>query len=512
MINDGATVHRGILFATIMLATILQALDSTIAAVALPHMQGTFSATQEQVAWVLTSYIVASAITTPMAGFLSSRLGRKRLYLLAVGGFTLTSMLCGLATSLEQMVLFRVMQGIFGAPLVPVAQATLLDNFPQERQGSAMAMFGMGVMLGPVLGPSLGAYLTEYYDWRWVFFINAPLGAMALAGIQISLKDNRGNRDRPFDYMGFAFLSIAIASFQLMLDRGNSHSWFESTEIVLEGIVALVGLYMFVVHILTKPHPFIDPRMFRDRNLTMGLMLTFMTGINFLATMALMPPYLQKLLGYPVLTTGGVLAPRGLGTMIAMGLVSRLVGRVDVRLLLLNGLLISAGSLWWMSTFDTNVSFATLVWVGLVQGFGMGFLFVPTNTVAFATLAPHMRTEATGLNGLVRNVGSSIGVSILTGMLGAFVQRNHAYLSEHVNPFATALSDPGFPSIMNPSDPAGLAMLNATVTQEATLMAYVQDFRAMAIITLMSLPLLLFIRPAAPVAKAPVARSAVQEV
>jgi DHA2 family multidrug resistance protein len=494
--NHSATAHRGILLATIMLATILQALDSTIAAVALPHMQGTFSATQEQVAWVLTSYIVASAITTPMAGFLAGRLGRKRLYLLAVGGFTVTSMLCGVATSLEEMVLFRVLQGVFGAPLIPVAQATLLDNFPPQRQGSAMAMFGMGVMLGPILGPTLGAYLTEYYDWRWVFFINAPLGALALAGIQYGLHETRGSKERPFDYLGFAFLGIAIAAFQLMLDRGNTQSWFQSTEIVIEGLVALVCLYMFIVHVLTRVHPFIDPHVFRDRNLTMGMLLTFMTGINFLAVMALMPPFLQKLLGYPVLTTGWVLAPRGLGTMIAMGLVSRLVGRVDVRLLLLNGLLISATSLWWMSTFDKNVAFSALVWSGLMQGFGLGFLFVPTNTVTFATLPAHLRTEASGLYGLVRNVGSSIGVSILTGLLGGYAQRNHSYLVEHINPFAPALSDPGVAAMMNPADPGGLTTLNGIVTQEATMLAYVQDFRMMAAITLLSLPLLLFIKPA----------------
>jgi len=496
--------RRAIISATIMLATILQALDSTIAAVALPDMQGTFSATQDQVAWVLTSYIVAAAIMTPMAGYLGDRLGRKQLYLISVAGFILTSMACGLATSIEQMVLFRFLQGCFGAPLVPLAQATMLDTFPPSQTGGAMAMFGMGVMLGPILGPSLGAYLTEYYNWRWVFFINVPLGAIALLGIQASIKDPpHRDRDRPFDLGGFALLGIAIGSMQLMLDRGNSQLWFQSMEIVIEGIVALICLYMFVVHVLTKDRPFIEPAMFKDRNFSGGMIFMFIAGINMLATMALMPPFLQRLLGYPVLTTGYVLAPRGLGTMLSMFIVGRLVNKVDARLLLLVGLLISAASLWEMSEFTTNVSLSLLIWTGVVQGIGMGFLFTPVSVLAFSTLPQQYRTEGSGIFALSRNLGSSIGVSVLTGMLAQYVQTNRAWLVEHVTPFSDAMQNPAIANYMNPQTPGGLALLDGTVLREAMMLGYADDFRAMTFVTLIAIPMLLLLKAAPRIAPPP---------
>jgi MFS transporter, DHA2 family, multidrug resistance protein len=493
---------RAVVSATIMLATILQALDSTIAAVALPDMQGTFSATQDQISWVLTSYIVSSAIMTPMAGYLADRLGRKRLYLIAVAGFVVTSMLCGLATSLEEMVLFRFLQGCFGAPLVPLAQATMLDIYPPARHGSAMAMFGMGVMLGPILGPSLGAYLTEYYNWRWVFFINVPLGALAIFGIQLAVRDPERDRDRPFDLAGFAYLAIAIGSMQLMLDRGNSQLWFQSTEIVIEGLIALICLYMFIVHILTKHRPFIEPRIFKDRNFSAGVVFMFVAGLNMLATMALLPPFLQKLLGYPVMLTGWVLAPRGLGTMLSMFVVGRLVNRIDARLLLLVGLLISAASLWEMSQFTTNVSMAMLVWTGILQGIGLGFLFTPSSVLSFSTLAPQHRTEASGIFALSRNLGSSIGVSILTGMLAHYVNVNRAWLVEQLTPFSQSLQQPGLTHYLDPSTQEGLAMLNATVMREAMMLGYSDDFRAMVAITLTAIPLLLLLKPGPRVAPA----------
>jgi DHA2 family multidrug resistance protein len=495
MTHTESPAMRAIIAATIMLATTLQALDSTIAAVALPDMQGSFSATQEQVAWVLTSYIVASAIMTPMAGFLGDRMGRKRLYFVTVSGFVIASMACGLATSIEQMVLFRFLQGCFGAPLVPLAQATMLDTYPPSKHGGAMAMFGMGVMLGPILGPSLGAYLTEYYNWRWVFFINVPLGAIALFGIQTAIKDPERERERPFDLMGFALLSISIGCLQLMLDRGNSQLWFQSTEIVIEGLVAVVCFYMFVVHILTRPRPFIEPAMFKDRNFSAGMIFMFVAGINMLATMALMPPFLQRLLGYPVLTTGYVLAPRGFGTMLSMFIVGRLVNRVDARLLLLAGLLISAYSMWQMSLFNTDVGLAALVTTGVIQGIGMGFLFTPVSVLAFSTLAPQYRTEGSGIFALSRNLGSSIGVSILTGMLARYIQINRAWLVENITPFSDAMQNPAVATYMNPHTLNGLSLLDATVVREAWMLCYADDFRAMAIVSLVAIPMLLILKP-----------------
>ena len=320
------------MMASIMLATIVYSLDSTIAAAALPHMQGTFATTQEQAAWILTSYIVASAISTPLAGYLADRIGRRRLFLFSVSGFVLTSMACGLAVNLEEMVAFRILQGAFGAPLIPLAQASILDAYSPSTYGRGMAIFGVGVMLGPIIGPTLGGWLTEYLSWRWVFFINLPVGALALTGIWLSIADGAGeDRGRRFDLAGFLYLSIAMGALQLMLDRGNSLSWFQSTEIQVEAFLVILCSYLFVVQLLTRERAFVNPEIFRDRNFSLSLVLGFVIGLNLMATMAILPPFMQSLLGYPVLTAGELMAPRGLGTMIAMAVVGRLVGRFDPR-------------------------------------------------------------------------------------------------------------------------------------------------------------------------------------
>lgn len=362
--------HHPLMMPSIVLASLIYTLDSTIAAVALPNMQGSFSANSEQVAWVLTSYIVMSAIMTPMAGHLADRFGRKRLFLVSITGFTISSMLCGLAVNLEEMVLFRILQGAFGAAFIPLAQASVLDNFPPEKYGRAMAMFGVGVMLGPIIGPTVGSWLIDAYNWRWVFFINLPLGVLAYAGIQLGLRDDRDdNPVRPFDLAGFSYLAIAIGAFQLMLDRGNSLSWFQSTEVAIEAAAAAVCCYMFLVQIFTAEHPFINPRMFHDRNFSACTVLGFAIGFNMMATMALLPPMLQNLLGYPVLSTGWLLAPRGIGTMVSMMLVGRLTNRIDARLLIGFGTLISAWSMWQMSLFDRNVTASIITYTGVLQGF-----------------------------------------------------------------------------------------------------------------------------------------------
>jgi DHA2 family multidrug resistance protein len=486
--------HRGMIVVSIMLATIMQALDTTIANVALPHMQGSLSATQEQISWVLTSYIVAAAIMTPPTGFLSARLGRKRLFLGAVAGFTLASLLCGLAQSLPEMVAFRLLQGVFGAALVPLSQAVLLDIYPREQHGSAMALWGMGVMLGPILGPTLGGYLTEYYDWRWVFLINLPFGVLAFCGILFFVAETRRDHGRRLDWFGFAMLSIGIGALQLMLDRGETKGWFGSTEIVVEAALAGLGLYLFVVQMATAPRPFLEPRLFRDRNLVVGLLFIFVIGIILLATLALMPPFLQNLMGYPVVTTGLVLAPRGIGTMLAMMVVGRLVGRVDARALIFAGLAVTALSLWEMAGFTTDVDQWTIVRTGIVQGVGLGLIFVPLSTVTFATLAAELRTEATAMFSLLRNLGSSIGVSIVTALLAQFTQINHATLAEHITPFNPLLQSPALPESLNPATPAGLAALNDAITRQAATIGYLNDFRLMMYVVLAALPLLLLLR------------------
>jgi MFS transporter, DHA2 family, multidrug resistance protein len=485
---------RGMITISIMLATIMQVVDMTIVNVALPHMQGNMSATQDQISWVLTSYIVAAAIVTPLTGVLADKLGRKRIFVGSVIGFTLASMLCGMATSLEQIVVFRVLQGAFGAPLVPLSQSVILDTYPREKHGSAMALWGMGVMVGPILGPTLGGWLTEYYSWRWAFYINVPLGVLALLGILAFVPETERRSSRTFDFFGFALLSIAVGCLQLMLDRGDVLDWFSSREIVLEAVLCGLAGYLFLVHMFTADKPFIEPGLFKDRNFAAGILLIFMVGVMLLATMALLPPFLQSLLGFPVLTTGYLIAPRGIGTMAAMMVVGRLVGKVDTRLLVLGGLTLMAYSLWEMTQFTANVGVYEIVYTGVFQGVGLGFIFVPLSAVAFATLAPRYRNEGTAMFSLVRNLGSSIGISIVITILGHETQVSHALLSESLTPFSHALNGPWVPEIWNWTTDIGVAGLNAEVNRQALTIAYLNDFRLMMYLTILALPLLLLLR------------------
>jgi DHA2 family multidrug resistance protein len=482
-----APAHRGPITVSVMLATIMQALDTTIANVALPHMQGSLGATYDQISWV----------------FLSARFGRKRVFMASIVGFTITSMLCGAAMNLTQIVLFRLLQGVFGASLVPLSQAVLLDTYPRERHGPAMALWGLGVMVGPILGPTLGGWLTEYYDWRWVFYINLPFGLLAWFGLGLYVRETEIDATRRFDLMGFAMLSLGIGALQMMLDRGGTLDWFASTEIVVEAMLAGLGLYLFVVHIFTHEHPFIEPALFRDRNFSVGLLFIFVVGMILLTTMTLLPPFLQGLLGYPVVDVGLLLAPRGIGTMISMFVVGRLSGRVDARLQLVLGLLLAAFSQWEMTQFDLDITGWDVVRTGVVQGLGLGFLFVPLSTIAFSTLAPRLRTEGTALFSLVRNIGMSIGVSVVITKLSSNVQANHAGLAQFIEPFSFALRQAAASGAVDPGTPLGLSLLDAEVTRQAATLAYLQDFRMMTWVTLAALPLVLLLRgrpPARPAA------------
>jgi DHA2 family multidrug resistance protein len=491
-----------------MLATIMQAVDTTIANVALSHMQSTMGATQDQIAWVLTSYIVAAAIFMPLTGFLAARFGRKRIFMWSVAGFTIASMLCGMAQSLTQLVLFRLLQGVFGASLVPMSQSVLLDTYPREQHGSAMAVWGVGVMVGPILGPTLGGWLTEYFNWRWVFYINLPFGLLAWFGLAAYLRETEIDRSRRFDLLGFAFLGLALAALQLMLDRGESLGWFASREIVVEAMVAGLCFYLFVAHIFTHEHPFIEPGLFANRNFSVGLVFIFVVGAVLLATMALLPPFLHNLMGYPVVDVGFLLAPRGVGTMVAMIMVGPLSGRVDARYKIFAGLVLTALSLWEMTRFTTDVTMWDVVRTGVVQGLGLGFVFAPLSAITFATLAPRFRNEGTALFSLVRNIGSSIGISVVITYLAQRTQANHAALAELLNPFSLALHHAVEAGVYDLATPEGLAVLNAEATRQASALAYLQDFRLMMWITLAALPLILLLRgrsaeqPAADIARA----------
>ena len=486
--------HRGFITVSIMLATIMQALDTTIANVALPYMQGSLSAAQDQITWVLTSYIVAAAVMTPVTGWITGRFGLKRVFLVSVGGFTLASMLCGAAGSLGEIVVFRLLQGVFGAALVPLSQAVLLDINPKERQGQAMAIWGAGIMVGPILGPTLGGWLTFNYDWRWVFYINLPVGILAFLGILFFVRDTKRDRGLRFDFLGFGLLSIAVGALQLMLDRGEQNDWFCSIEIVIELAVALCGFWMFALWTSIAGRPFLNPALLKDRNFVGSCVLIFILGIILYATLALLPPMLQSLMDYPVTTSGLVMMPRGVGTMIALLAVGRLIGRVDVRWLLLAGLGITAFSLYQMTGYSLTMDWWPIVTAGIVQGVGLGFLFVPLSTAAFATLPATMRAEGAGIFSLVRNIGGSIGISMVVTLQDRMTQTAHASLATQVTPFAPSLHLPSVQHFWNIHSAAGLAALNQEVTRQAAMIAYLDDFKLMMLIALVAAPLLLLLR------------------
>jgi len=473
-----------------MAGVLMQALDTTIANVALPHMQGSLQASRDQITWVLTSYIIAAAIMTAPVGWIASRFGKKNFILVALGGFTITSMLCGAAQTLDQMILFRLLQGAFGAALSPLSQSIMLDLYPPQKRGNIMAIWGMGVMLGPILGPTLGGYLTESFNWRWVFYVNVPFGIAAVSGIFLFFKDTPRDSTMRFDWSGFAFLAIGLASLQLLLDRGTDKAWFESMEIVVEGVIAGTAIYLFVVHMITAKTPFIPPKIFNDRNFFSALFMMFVVGAIMLASSALLPPFLQNLAGYSVTDTGLLMAPRGIGTMIAMMFAGRFAMRFDPRIVMTLGMAMIEWSMWDMSAWTPHINEMRLIEVSVVQGFGMGFVFVPLQLVAFATLPGYYRTDGTALMNLIRNIGSAIGVSVTTTVLAYSVQMNHNLLSHIGSPFNRALAVNGPSLMMSPQLPFGLANLNGLVEMRAESAAFGNDFLFMFYLCL---PAFLFI-------------------
>jgi len=485
------SVNVGMVTLCVILATLMQALDTTIANVALPYMQGSVSASQDQIDWVLTSYIVAAAIMTPPTGFLAGRFGLKRLFLVSVSGFTIASMLCGMAQSLTQIVLFRVLQGAFGAALVPLSQSVLFSIYPKERQGFAMALFGVGVMVGPVLGPVLGGWLTENYSWRYVFYINLPIGILGLIGMTAFLPDTPRRVGEKLDWFGFGTLSLSIGALQVMLDRGEIKDWFGSGEIVIEAIIAASAFYLFVVHTLTAKKPFVRPELFRDRNFAAGVVFVSIVGLTYYSSLALQPPFLQELMNYPVVTAGLVMGPRGVGTMASMLLVGRLVGRVDTRILLGIGLALTAWSFSAMTGWTPDISESAIIGVGVVQGVGLGFLFVPLSAATLSTLSAEQRTEGAGFYNLSRNIGSIVGISVVNALLTRNTQINHASIATHVTAVNHGFDNPSVAHFWDPLTAAGRAALDSVVTEQAQIIAYIDDYKMLMIATLAVFPLLL---------------------
>jgi len=486
--------RRGLVTFGVMVAVFMQVLDTTIANVALPHMQAALGATQDTINWVLTSYIVASAIAIPIAGWLADRIGRKRLMLLAIIGFTAASFLCAIATSLPEMVLFRGIQGISGAFLVPLSQATLFDINPPEKHGNAMAVFAGGLMIGPILGPVLGGWLTDSFDWRWVFLVNLPVGLIAGLVLLRYMPTIELNRRR-FDLFGFALIAVALGALQLMLDRGQQQDWFESTEIVVELGLTIAAFWMFVIHIVTAKDPLFERGMFSDRNFATGLLFMVVTGVLMFAGLALLPPLLQQIYGYSVLQSGELTAPRGVGTLISMVAVSQLSKFIDMRLLVAAGMMFMAISLYMMTGFALDQGSGPVIVSGVIQGLGIGVLIVTIQSLAFATLQPRLRTAAASLLNLSRSIGGSIGISVVTAMLTRNLQVAHSDIGSHITDqtLPSGLSAM-FAQIGLPAD-AVLALVNAEVNRQAAFIAYLDDFKMMMWITLLAIPLVLLLRP-----------------
>jgi MFS transporter, DHA2 family, multidrug resistance protein len=490
--------NRGAITASIMLATIMQGVDNTIANVALPYMQGSLSAAQDQIAWVLTSYIVAVAIMTPLTGWLAGRLGIKYVFVVSVAGFTLASALCGSATSLAELVVYRALQGVCGAALVPLSQSTLLQINPPERHGQAIAVWGIGVMLGPICGPMLGGWLTENYNWRWIFYINLPIGVISGLGILVFIRDTRHAHREAFDFFGFLTLSIAIGALQMLLDRGELKDWFNSTEIWVEAAVSGVAFYLFVVHTATAgERSFLNRELLKSPNFAAGTILMFFVGGILSGTLALVPTMLQSLMGYPVFTTGAATAPRGVGTMIAMFLVGRIINRIDNRLLILFGLVVTVVSLWQMSGFSLEMGMAPVITSGLLQGFGLGCTFVPLNTLALSNLPRNIMTQGTALRSLMRNLGGSFGISIFEAILAENTQVVHSRLVEQLRPDNPLAQAPYLVPPFSLTTPAGVAALNAEVTRQAGMVSYIDVYSLMMMIVLATIPLLLMVRGSA---------------
>jgi DHA2 family multidrug resistance protein len=498
--------NKGLLTFGVMLATIMQILDGTIANVALPHMQTSLGGTADTITWVLTSYIVASAIAIPVTGWISERIGSRNLFLLSVAGFIIASALCGAAQNLTEMVAFRVLQGIAAAFMNPLSQTVLLDINAPRDQPRAMAIWGMGVMIGPILGPVLGGWLTENFDWRWVFYVNLPLGVICLA-IMWWLLPSRPLRRRGFDLFGFSLLAIGIGALQLMLDRGQGEDWFSSAEIWIETLIAVIALWMFVVHMATGKNPMFERSLWHNRNLVTALFFMPVLGLVMMATMALLPPMLQSLYGYPVIDTGLLLMPRGMGVMVTMFVSSRLVAHgVDPRLPVGLGFLLAAWSLYDMTQWTLAMDIWPVVLSGFIQGLGMGLIFMPLNGIAFATLPASQRTEAASLTNLARNIGASIGISLVTTVLARGMQTSHADLAQRVTPERLQTLDPGLLANLGGSTDSVLAVVNAEVTRQSLMIAYLNDFKAMMIVTACAIPLVVLLRkPKTPVENDPAA-------
>lgn len=486
--------NRPLMLIGAMAAMVMYTLDSTIANVALPHMTASLSATQDTITWVLTSYVLASAVALPLAGWLVDRIGMRTMMLASVILFTLASMLCGAAQSLEQMVAFRILQGLAGAFLSPLAQTITLDSSTAAERPRMMGIYTQGVMLGPIMGPIIGGFLTDNYSWRWVFYVNLPVGVLCFVLLALYLPKTP-TRPRQVDIVGWFLVALTVCSIQLILDRGLTLDWFASAEIVTYGVIAAACGWLAAFHLSGSKRPLFPLALFRDRNYTVGLAFMFLIGLVMLSVTAILPSLLQQIYGYSPLQAGMLLAPRGIGMLISITVFGRFMSRVDARVLLALGLTMMGASMWMMTGWSTQMPRGPIIMAGLLQGLGLSFTFMPMNLISFATLPSEYRTDASSLGNLMRNVGASIGIAAASVELARNVQVNHAELGAHVTralvPFnldrITAYGGTG---------EAALRVVDGLVNQQAAMIAYINDFYAMALACFGAIPLLLLVRTA----------------
>lgn len=485
--------RRALITTGLILTTLMTAIDGTIANTVLPQIRASVSASQDEILWVLTSFILAGTVVTPAIGWTERQFGRRNVLLLALVGFTLSSMLCGIATGIIELVIYRIIQGATAAFFIPISQAILLDINPPKDHARAMSMWGMGAVLGPILGPILGGVITDNLNWRWVFFINIPIAAIGFLIMAAALPKRTKRESQPFDGFGFIVLITALIAMQLILDRGPGQEWFSSTEIWIYAAIAALGAHLFFVHIFTSKRPIIHPSILADRNYLLGSMMILFVGVLMFAGMAVLPTLMQGLLGYPVLTAGLTQASRGVGTFVSMFLVGRLVGKIDNRLIIFTGIALTGLSYYLMSGFSLDMDQEPIIVSGLFQGLGLGLIFIPLMSIAFTTIKPELRTEAASFYTLIRNIGSSLGIS----MVGALQIYNSgvvtSQLTEHVtpdNPNVVA----ALPPAINLDTASGQAIMEGVIGRQAAMVAYLDSFHLLFILSLATLPLLLFLR------------------
>lgn len=490
-IDANTPAKRALVLAMVTMATTLYGTTVLVVSVILPQMQGSLSATQDQIAWVMTFNILATAIATPMTGWLTGRFGRRNVMIYCQAGFTVATLLCGMAESLETLVIYRVLQGALGAPLIPLAQATILDTYPKEQHGTATSIFGMGVVIGPVLGPVLGGYLADVYNWRWAFYMIVPVGAAATTGLYFLLSDKGRQQGVKLDWTGFLALAVAIGCAQLMLSRGQRQDWFDSLEIVLEAGIGVMAFYLFLAHSLTTSKPFLTLKLMLDRNYALGSMTVLIYGMLNFTPMVLFPPMLQGLMGYPNSIIGELLAARGVGAL--FGFFSAMfVAKIDPRIGMCIGMGIQAVSGVMMMTFDQNVAFETVAFVGALQGLSVGLFWVPLTVASFSTMPPAYLAESSAIFHLLRNLGSSFFISLSVATVIRSQGENYSRLTEYASPYNENIDAAG----MSIDTLGGLAGFAGEIMRQASMIGYLNAFALYTIACLASVPLILMFKVA----------------